>query len=172
MKWILTIVEIVPRICQVRKQSRKRTGKDKALVKVNWTISAKWSTLGDINWPGLSSSSSRCGTCFDCPSCGQSLTIRATTIQAPLEEDKTKLGPKKLYYLACGFCRWTSRDVGLEDSLSTTGPWKEPECDKGKEFEHVLANMRLISLREKMLKEKKFVQRSKYLAAVSLDKLR
>merc|ERR1712142_282567 len=55
----------------------------------------------------------RCANCFDCPSCSNTLTTRATTTTsgggAP---EKT---PKKMYYLACGFCRWTTRDIGLPD---------------------------------------------------------
>lgn len=30
-------------------------------------------------------------------------------------EDATKSSTKKMYYLACGFCRLTTRDVGVPD---------------------------------------------------------
>lgn len=43
------------------------------------------------------------------------LSTRATNIPAPLPDDPTKTTMKKAYYLACGFCRWTSRDVGMAD---------------------------------------------------------
>lgn len=43
------------------------------------------------------------------------LSTRATNIPAPLPDDPTKTAMKKAYYLACGFCRWTSRDVGMAD---------------------------------------------------------
>jgi hypothetical protein len=76
---------------------------------------------------------------------------------------------KKLYYLACGFCRWTSRDAGLPDSQSTTGPWKEPETPFGKDIVHMNDYLRMLALREKNSKEKKFVHKSKYLAAVSFS---
>ncbi|MEQ2177164.1 hypothetical protein GOODEAATRI_001022 [Goodea atripinnis] len=39
------------------------------------------------------------------------LSTRATNIPAPLPDDPTKTTMKKAYYLACGFCRWTSRDI-------------------------------------------------------------
>ncbi|TSU88998.1 Dynactin subunit 4 [Bagarius yarrelli] len=39
----------------------------------------------------------------------------ATNIPAPLPDDPTKTTMKKTYYLACGFCRWSSRDVGMAD---------------------------------------------------------
>lgn len=52
------------------------------------------------------------------------LSTRATNIPAPLPDDPTKTAMKKAYYLACGFCRWTSRDVGMADK--SVGA-----CDKG-----------------------------------------
>lgn len=57
----------------------------------------------------------RCANCFDCPCCMHTLSTRATNIPAPLPDDPTKTAMKKAYYLACGFCRWTSRDVGMAD---------------------------------------------------------
>jgi dynactin-4 len=96
------------------------------------------------------------------------LSTRATTIHIPSEEEPEKMVAKKLYYLACGFCRWTSRDAGLPDSQSTTGPWQEPEnspetraqlFDTGRYFAD-------LAEREKNSKEKKFVHKSKYLAVV------
>uniref|UniRef100_A0A6I8PWN4 Dynactin subunit 4 n=1 Tax=Xenopus tropicalis TaxID=8364 RepID=A0A6I8PWN4_XENTR len=57
----------------------------------------------------------RCANCFDCPCCMHTLSTRATNIPAPLPDDPAKTTMKKAYYLACGFCRWTSRDVGMAD---------------------------------------------------------
>ncbi|CAJ0964591.1 unnamed protein product, partial [Ranitomeya imitator] len=57
----------------------------------------------------------RCANCFDCPCCMHTLSTRATSIPAPLPDDPAKTTMKKAYYLACGFCRWTSRDVGMAD---------------------------------------------------------
>ncbi|KAG2455275.1 DCTN4 protein, partial [Polypterus senegalus] len=57
----------------------------------------------------------RCANCFDCPCCMHTLSTRATNIPAPLADDPAKTTMKKAYYLACGFCRWTSRDVGMAD---------------------------------------------------------
>lgn len=57
----------------------------------------------------------RCANCFDCPCCMHTLSTRATNVPAPLPDDPTKTAMKKAYYLACGFCRWTSRDVGMAD---------------------------------------------------------
>ncbi|CAL8121874.1 unnamed protein product [Orchesella dallaii] len=107
----------------------------------------------------------RCGTCYDCPSCKQTLSIRATTIQVPLEDEPEKLVAKKLYYLACGFCRWTSRDAGLPDSQNTSGPWAEPENPLAQQIIEISDYFRMLAIREKNSKDKKFVQKSKYLAA-------
>ena len=57
----------------------------------------------------------RCGNCFDCPSCGHTLTTRATSHQVANPDDANKPTTKKMYYLVCGFCRWTTRDAGIED---------------------------------------------------------
>ena len=38
-------------------------------------------------------------------------------MSVPNPDDPGKLTPKKVYYLACGFCRWTSRDVGIPDQV-------------------------------------------------------
>ncbi len=57
----------------------------------------------------------RCANCFDCPCCMHTLSTRATNIPSPLPDDPSKTAMKKAYYLACGFCRWTSRDVGMAD---------------------------------------------------------
>ena len=59
----------------------------------------------------------RCANCFDCPSCRHTLSTRATSISVPNPDDPGKVTPKKVYYLACGFCRWTSRDVGIPDQV-------------------------------------------------------
>ena len=63
----------------------------------------------------------RCANCFDCPSCGHTLSTRATSmqLQAPTEDGtNVKIVTKKLYYLVCAFCRWTSRDAGLQDQVT------------------------------------------------------
>ena len=40
-------------------------------------------------------------------------------IKAPTEDGTAiKTVTKKLYYLACAFCRWTSRDAGLQDQVT------------------------------------------------------
>jgi len=57
----------------------------------------------------------RCPLCYDCPSCQHTLSVRATNVTATDTEGHAT--PRKAYYLACGFCRWTSRDIGLKDQF-------------------------------------------------------
>ncbi len=57
--------------------------------------------------------------------CDQLLLTRATNIQVPSTEDPSKLVPKKMFYLVCGFCRWTTREAGLPDQPSGSFILKE-----------------------------------------------
>lgn len=68
----------------------------------------------------------QCNKCFDCPSCQHTLSSRATTIQVPKKPEgegsknaaAVDTKPKKMYYLTCLACRWTSRDVGIPDQAT------------------------------------------------------
>lgn len=76
----------------------------------------------------------RCSKCFECPSCQHTLSSRATTVHIPRDaeakgespatssdaekEKSAKLSSRKMYYLSCLACRWTSRDVGLPDQTN------------------------------------------------------
>lgn len=64
----------------------------------------------------------RCLTCFSCPCCFHTLSKRAANVSGAAGateavEDAAK-GASKVYYLACSFCRWTSRDAGIKDQVS------------------------------------------------------
>ncbi|KAI8120348.1 hypothetical protein FF38_13809 [Lucilia cuprina] len=80
-----------------------------------------------------------CANCFDCPCCQHTLSARATTVIVQKKPDETKEGEetkpdaskvitKKMYYLSCLACRWTSRDVGIPDQAVATGAWPDNEC--------------------------------------------
>ena len=43
-------------------------------------------------------------------------------------DDAKAMQAKKVYYLACGFCRWSSRDVGIEDK--SVGELKLPSIEQ------------------------------------------
>jgi len=95
----------------------------------------------------------RCANCFDCPHCGHTLSTRATSIAVPSPEDPTKMVAKKVYYLACAFCRWTSRDIGLPDQNVASGGWPDQENLSSERISALLEHYRSIAQREKIEKE-------------------
>ncbi|XP_046330476.1 dynactin subunit 4-like [Haliotis cracherodii] len=106
----------------------------------------------------------RCSNCFDCPSCGHTLMTRATSLMVANPDDANKSTPKKMYYMACGFCRWTTRDVGMADQLSSSGGWQDQENEQVKRINSLLDYHRQMSQREKAEKErKKYVKRRTHL---------
>lgn len=81
----------------------------------------------------------RCGRCFQCPQCSNTLSLRTTMVSNEGANDQTKLqigettsspdvskstigsrspGGTKLYYLACSYCRWSTREVNMKDKRS------------------------------------------------------
>ncbi|XP_064458571.1 dynactin subunit 4-like [Ornithodoros turicata] len=98
---------------------------------------------------------SKCTSCFDCPSCMHTLSVRATSVQVPSTEDPNKNVPKKVYYLACGFCRWTSRDVGMPDQHVASGGWHEHESPWGKRINTLFEHYRMVAQKDKMEKDRK-----------------
>ncbi|XP_066926026.1 dynactin subunit 4-like [Clytia hemisphaerica] len=93
----------------------------------------------------------RCANCFDCPSCGHSLSVRATAVSVggnPLDESP-KTNVKKMHYLNCGFCRWTTRDVGLADQATPSGGWAEPELPFTKKMSSLLEYYKQLAQQDK-----------------------
>ncbi|ROL50222.1 Dynactin subunit 4 [Anabarilius grahami] len=101
----------------------------------------------------------RCANCFDCPCCMHTLSTRATNIPAPLPDDPTKTTMKKAYYLACGFCRWTSRDVGMADKSVASGGWQEPENPHTQRINKLLEYYQQLAQREKLERDRKKMAR-------------
>ncbi|XP_071479567.1 dynactin subunit 4-like [Diadema antillarum] len=109
------------------------------------------------------SKKNRCGNCLDCPSCQHTLSHRATSVAVPDPKDPTKTTTKKVYYLACGLCRWTSRDVGMADKDSASGPWLEPENEGAKRIAELTDYYHQLAKQEKMERDhKKFTRRRAY----------
>ena len=119
----------------------------------------------------------KCNSCFDCPSCNSVLSARATSIQVPMsgkdaaggesEEGSTgKMVSKKMYYLACLSCRYTSRDVGISDQTSQNFCWPEQEYKHANRFGKVLSYYQSVVLHDKQLKieekQRKSIKPSKY----------
>ncbi|KAL7016620.1 hypothetical protein ACKWTF_010073 [Chironomus riparius] len=112
----------------------------------------------------------KCNSCFDCPSCSFSvLSARATTIQVPMtvkekqegEESSTttseassgKMVAKKMYYLACLACRYSSRDVGISDQASQNFCWPEQEYMHANRFNTILNYYQALVLHDKQVKQ-------------------
>lgn len=94
----------------------------------------------------------RCNTCFDCPNCNHTLSVRATPRSA---EDGSTKTPTKHYYLACFFCRWTTRDVGIPDQTTATGNWPIKEQAFSETLTSYLDYYKILAMRERNQKEKK-----------------
>uniref|UniRef100_A0A8C5MIE8 Dynactin subunit 4 n=1 Tax=Leptobrachium leishanense TaxID=445787 RepID=A0A8C5MIE8_9ANUR len=113
----------------------------------------------------------RCANCFDCPCCMHTLSTRATSIPAPLPDDPAKTTMKKAYYLACGFCRWTSRDVGMADKSVASGGWQEPENPHTQRINKLLEYYQQLAQKEKIERDrKKLVRRRNYMPLAFSDK--
>ncbi|EDW79842.1 uncharacterized protein Dwil_GK17803 [Drosophila willistoni] len=113
-----------------------------------------------------------CANCFDCPCCQHTLSARATTVAVVRKPDEAKdkeaqsgaggesgsttpLKPssvpatKKMYYLSCLSCRWTTRDVGIPDQGVATGTWPDNECLYQLRFNSLLEYYQSVVLQEK-----------------------
>lgn len=104
----------------------------------------------------------KCNTCFDCPTCQSTLSARATQIQVPMTSkgeggdeaaESTKMVSKKMYYLACLACRWTSRDVGISDQASQTCSWPEQEYNHNTRFQLLSEHFQAVVLHDKQEKQ-------------------
>lgn len=62
---------------------------------------------------------------------------------------------QKAYYLICGYCRWTSRDVGLLDCSSTPVTFKMPENAHSERIAELIKGYKAIASREKHEKDRK-----------------
>ncbi|XP_036096077.1 dynactin subunit 4 isoform X3 [Molossus molossus] len=106
----------------------------------------------------------RCTNCFDCPGCMHTLSTRATSISTQLPDDPAKTTMKKAYYLACGFCRWTSRDVGMADKSVATGGWQEPENPHTQRMNKLIEYYQQLAQKEKVERDrKKLARRRNYM---------
>ncbi|XP_030388340.1 dynactin subunit 4 [Scaptodrosophila lebanonensis] len=120
-----------------------------------------------------------CANCFDCPCCHHTLSARATTVPVVRKTEEPKDGEsagaatpppasskpsavpttKKMYYLSCLSCRWTTRDVGIPDQGVATGTWPDNECLYQARFNTLMEYYQSVVLQEKQ--EKQEFQRRK-----------
>lgn len=103
----------------------------------------------------------RCTSCFNCPCCQHTLSARATTVVVQRKTDEPskegepepKAMTKKMYYLSCLACRWTSRDVGIPDQSVATGSWPDNEYAHQTRFDSLLEYYQSVVLQEKQEKQ-------------------
>ncbi|XP_019868198.2 dynactin subunit 4 [Aethina tumida] len=106
----------------------------------------------------------RCGNCLVCPSCQQDLGPRIAATSKTQHADEPKTPVKKMHYLLCQYCRWTSRDVGIPDQTSVTG-FPDRDNVHGHRLQEVLDAYKAVVLSQKQQKENdKKKQRKKYMS--------
>jgi len=99
------------------------------------------------------------------------LSTRATSISTQLPDDPAKTTMKKAYYLACGFCRWTSRDVGMADKSVASGGWQEPENPHTQRMNKLIEYYQQLAQKEKVERDrKKLARRRNYMPLAFSDK--
>lgn len=121
----------------------------------------------------------RCQSCFSCPCCNHTLVPRATNTAATLPTgssttpDSTAANvdaddgvpssanasglqtpSKKVYYLACSVCRWSTRDIRLVDQ-PTLNSWKAQDNIHEGRFNELLQHYKQIATREKQERDRK-----------------
>ncbi|XP_048512892.1 dynactin subunit 4 isoform X2 [Athalia rosae] len=97
--------------------------------------------------------------CFDCPCCFQTLSTRAAPAPVRTAGNQNKEDaaptPKKVYYLSCSFCRWTSRDAGIPDQFVATGGWPEQENPHSSCIGALIEYHRILGSKERQQCERK-----------------
>jgi dynactin 4 len=69
----------------------------------------------------------RCANCYSCPCCDNILIVRASSQKIPKDNSNSNSTPldsqqptsQKVFYLLCGFCRWSTRDSGIPDATTS-----------------------------------------------------
>ncbi|XP_017765822.1 PREDICTED: dynactin subunit 4 [Eufriesea mexicana] len=114
----------------------------------------------------------KCSNCFKCPCCFQTLSTRAGHVPLRVlptdgEDSKDiKTTPKKVYYLACSLCRWTSRDAGIPDQSGATGCWPKQENPHISRINALIEYHRVLGFIEKHQCEKEFQSKRHYMKII------
>ncbi|XP_014207927.1 dynactin subunit 4 isoform X2 [Copidosoma floridanum] len=72
--------------------------------------------------------------------------------------DDSKLVTKKVYYLSCSLCRWSSRDTGMPDQTVATGSWQEQQNPYSNRVTELINFYKILASVEKQQKERKKFQ--------------
>ncbi|XP_028405032.1 dynactin subunit 4-like [Dendronephthya gigantea] len=109
----------------------------------------------------------RCANCFECPSCGNALSTRATAIAMPSDNPEEKATAKKVFYLACGFCRWSTRDVAIPDRNNASSGWQEPDNPVSKRVNSLVDFYKKLATKEQQDREKLKLKKKSYIHITS-----
>lgn len=100
--------------------------------------------------------------CSQCPSCLHVLSTRATTRPVTSEDETGTETMRKCYYLACTFCRWSSREVGIEDRSAVSGEWEEKPLLEQERVKEVLLYYKKLDAKLKLELEQKKLEKRRY----------
>lgn len=81
-----------------------------------------------------------------------------------------KATPKKVFYLLCLLCRWSSRDVGIPDQPATTGGWPERDNVHTHRLQEIMASYKSLVLYEKQQKMEKEKKKSRKYMTYTVSK--
>ena len=117
----------------------------------------------------------KCTNCLECPTCTNILQTRSA--QVPMvrrEAGKVKgFGQfKKVYYLQCPFCLWTTRDINRPDQSAANGPWIDPPVEDKWMFDVINYYRHLIQKEKVEMEKRKRQRRGSFLGSLGIsDKL-
>ncbi|XP_017777117.1 PREDICTED: dynactin subunit 4 [Nicrophorus vespilloides] len=108
----------------------------------------------------------KCSNCLECPSCHQQLSSKAATV-APKNPEDPKATPKKVIYLCCLNCRWTTRDVGIPDQEVGKSGWPEHENVHTNRLNAIMNHYKKLVLKEKQQQMDKDKKQRKYTTSLA-----
>jgi dynactin-4 len=86
--------------------------------------------------------------------------------ESTAETSASKMVSKKMYYLACLACRYSSRDVGISDQPSQNFCWPEQEYMHAIRFNTILDHYQSVVLHDKQViqeeKRRRTAKQSKF----------
>ncbi|KAL7079115.1 hypothetical protein ACQ4LE_001514 [Meloidogyne hapla] len=82
----------------------------------------------------------RCKTCYECPMCGHLLGVRSQGDQ---------------YHHHCNACRWSSKDLDIQENRTNEENWPELKNPLGEELGRVMDLMKGLSANERTERERK-----------------
>ena len=117
----------------------------------------------------------KCTSCLECPNCTNILQVRSAQVPMVRREGGKVKGFgqfKKVYYLHCSFCFWTTRDINQTDRSATSGPWIDPAIEDTWMFSIINYYRHLIQKEKVEMEKRKRQRRGSFLGSLGIsDKL-